>query len=102
MKNGSIRQTTEAPYWYNGYGRAASCLGRKMIGLKRGSVELSFHQKEWDKNAENVILGVFPPLIFRRVQNGPPDERKEGDAMMITYFDLVQTGIFIVFSHIIF
>ena len=27
-----------------------------MIGLKRGSVELLFHQEEWDKNAENVIL----------------------------------------------
>ena len=27
-----------------------------MIGLKRGSVELSSHQEEWDKNAENVIL----------------------------------------------
>lgn len=27
-----------------------------MIGLKRGSVELSSHQKEWDKNAKNVIL----------------------------------------------
>ena len=26
-----------------------------MIGLKRGSVELSSHQEEWDKNAENVI-----------------------------------------------
>ena len=27
-----------------------------MIGLKRGSVALLSHQKEWDKNAENVIL----------------------------------------------
>ena len=26
----------------------------------------------------------------------PPDEKKEGDTMMITYSDLVQTGIFIV------
>ncbi|MCM1468320.1 MAG: hypothetical protein NC086_09240, partial [Alistipes sp.] len=26
----------------------------------------------------------------------PPDERKEGDKMMITYSDFVQTGIFIV------
>ena len=25
---------------------------RKMIGLKRGSVELTSHQEEWDKNAE--------------------------------------------------
>ena len=27
-----------------------------MIGLKRGSVKLLFHQEEWNKNAENVIL----------------------------------------------
>ena len=27
-----------------------------MIGLKRGSVELTAHQEEWNKNAENVIL----------------------------------------------
>ena len=26
----------------------------------------------------------------------PPDERKEGDTMTITYADFVQTGIFIV------
>ena len=34
------------------------------------------------------------PSIFGGAN--PPDERKEGDAMMITYSDLVQTGIFIV------
>ena len=27
-----------------------------MIGLKRGSVELSSHQEGWEKNAENIIL----------------------------------------------
>ena len=26
----------------------------------------------------------------------PPDERKEGDAMYVTYSDLIQIGIFIV------
>ena len=30
--------------------------GRRMIGLKRGSVKLISHQDEWDINAENVIL----------------------------------------------
>jgi hypothetical protein len=39
--------------------------------------------------------GGFTPLIFRRVQSSPPDERKEGDSM-VTYSDLIQTGIFIV------
>ena len=39
--------------------------------------------------------GGFTPL-FSEGSSSPPDERKEGDAMMITYSDLVQTGIFIV------
>ncbi len=39
--------------------------------------------------------GGFTPLIFRRVQSSPPDERKEGDSM-VTYSDLIQTEIFIV------
>ena len=40
--------------------------------------------------------GGFTPLIFRRVQSSPPNERKEGDAMYVTYADLIQIGIFIV------
>ncbi len=40
--------------------------------------------------------GGFTPLIFRRVPNSPPDERKEGDTMYVTYQDLIQIGILIV------
>ncbi len=40
--------------------------------------------------------GGFTPLIFRRVSNSPPDERKEGDAMYVTYQDLIQIGILVV------
>ena len=36
---------------------------------------------------------LYPPL--RRGYN-PPDERKEGDAMYVTYQDLIQIGILIV------
>jgi len=35
------------------------------------------------------------PLLFFGGYNSPPDERKEGGTM-ITYSDLIQTGIFIV------
>jgi len=38
---------------------------------------------------------ALPLLFFRRVYKCPPDERKEGDTM-ITYSELIQTGIFIV------
>ena len=40
--------------------------------------------------------GGFTPLIFRRVYKRPPDERKEGDTMYVTYQDLIQIGILIV------
>ena len=39
--------------------------------------------------------GGFTPLVFYGGYNSPPDEKKGGDAM-ITYSDMVQTGIFIV------
>ncbi len=35
------------------------------------------------------------PLFFYGGYDSPPDERKEGDAM-VTYSDLIQIGIFIV------
>ena len=38
----------------------------------------------------------FTPLIFWRVQSSPPDERKEGDSMYVTYQDLIQIGISVV------
>ena len=38
---------------------------------------------------------ALPLLLFCGGYNSPPDERKEGDAM-ITYSELIQTGIFIV------
>jgi hypothetical protein len=39
--------------------------------------------------------GGFTPLVFSEGSSSPPDERKEGDSM-VTYSDLIQTGIFIV------
>ena len=39
---------------------------------------------------------ALPLFFIRRVQSSPPDERKEGDAMYVTYADLIQIGILIV------
>jgi len=39
--------------------------------------------------------GGFTPLVFFGGNNSPPNKRKEGDTM-ITYAELIQTGIFIV------
>ena len=36
------------------------------------------------------------PSCFNGGSSNPPDERKEGDAMYVTYSDLIQIGIFIV------
>ena len=36
------------------------------------------------------------PLFFSEGSSSPPDERKEGDAMYVTYQDLIQIGILIV------
>ena len=44
---------------------------------------------------KTIEPGGLPLLFIRRVQKSPPDERKEGDSM-VTYSDLIQTGIFIV------
>ena len=38
---------------------------------------------------------ALPFLVFSEGSSSPPDERKEGDSM-VTYSDLIQTGIFIV------
>ena len=46
----------------------------------------------WENYRAKAALPLLP---FRRVPSSPPDERKEGDAM-ITYSELIQTGIFIV------
>ena len=40
--------------------------------------------------------GGFAPLVFSEGSSSPPDERKEGDAMYVTYQDLIQIGILIV------
>ena len=40
--------------------------------------------------------GGFAPLFFSEGSSSPPDERKEGDAMYVTYQDLIQIGILIV------
>ncbi len=40
--------------------------------------------------------GGFIPPVFPEGSSSPPDERKEGDAMYVTYQDLIQIGILIV------
>ena len=40
--------------------------------------------------------GGFAPLIFSEGSSSSPDERKEGDAMYVTYQDLIQIGILVV------
>ena len=40
--------------------------------------------------------GGFTPPVFSEGSSSPPDERKEGDAMYVTYQDLIQIGILIV------
>ena len=39
---------------------------------------------------------ALPLLFFGGCYKCPPDERKEGDAMYVTYQDLIQIGILIV------
>jgi hypothetical protein len=36
------------------------------------------------------------PFFFSEGSSSPPDERKEGDAMYVTYQDLIQIGILVV------
>ena len=40
--------------------------------------------------------GGFTPLVFAEGSSSPSDERKEGDAMYVTYQDLIQIGILVV------
>ncbi len=40
--------------------------------------------------------GGFIPPVFPEGSSSPPDERKGGDAMYVTYQDLIQIGILIV------
>ncbi len=40
--------------------------------------------------------GFTPPCSFAEGSGSPPDGRKEGDAMYVTYQDLIQIGILIV------
>ena len=40
--------------------------------------------------------GGFTLLFHSEGSGSPPDERKEGDAMYVTYQDLIQIGIFVV------
>ena len=39
---------------------------------------------------------ALPLLYFAEGLSSPPDERKEGDAMYVTYQDLIQIGILVV------
>ena len=47
-----------------------------------------------------IEKGIFSNALFENIHseglNSPPDERKEGETMYVTYSDLIQTGIFIV------
>ena len=45
---------------------------------------------------ETIEPGGFTSLVFSEGSSSPPDERKEGDAMYVTYQDLIQIGILIV------
>ena len=45
---------------------------------------------------ETIEPGGFIPLVFCGGYNSPPDERKEGDTMYVTYQDLIQIGILVV------
>jgi hypothetical protein len=47
----------------------------------------------WENHRAKAALPLF---FIRRVQSSPPDERKEGDSMYVTYQDLIQIGILIV------
>ena len=47
------------------------------------------HGKPWSQRR-------LYPFYFSEGSSSPPDERKEGDAMYVTYQDLIQIGIFVV------
>lgn len=40
--------------------------------------------------------GGFIPLVLSEGSSSPPNERKEGDAMYVTYQDLIQIAILVV------
>ncbi|HBA97973.1 MAG TPA: hypothetical protein DCZ23_07690, partial [Lachnospiraceae bacterium] len=42
------------------------------------------------------VKGGFAPLFYEEGLRSPPDKRKEGGTMYVTYSDLIQTGILIV------
>ena len=46
----------------------------------------------WETREPKAAL----PLLFFGGYKSPPDERKEGDTMYVTYADLIQIGILIV------
>ena len=46
----------------------------------------------WETREPKAAL----PLLFFGGYKSPPDERKEGDTMYVTYQDLIQIGILIV------
>ncbi len=45
---------------------------------------------------KTIELKAALPLLFFGGYHSPPDERKEGDTMYVTYQDLIQIGILIV------
>ena len=47
----------------------------------------------WRYGKSEHIKAAYPPIFGGA---NPPDERKEGKPMYVTYQDLVQIGIFIV------
>ncbi len=42
------------------------------------------------------VKGGFTPLFYLEGSSSPPDERKEGETMYVTYQDLIQIGILVV------
>ena len=46
----------------------------------------------WETREPKAAL----PILFFGGYKSPPDERKEGDAMYVTYQDLIQIGILVV------
>ena len=55
-------------------------------------VEMCAILHSWETIGPKAAL---PLLFFAEGSSSPPDERKEGDAMYVTYQDLIQIGILI-------
>ena len=52
-----------------------------------------FVKMSWESHRAK---GGFAPLFYSEGLSSPPDERKKGETMYVTYQDLIQIGILIV------